>query len=88
MTPQSIACEEIVARAVDPDALTHSVPRRVRKSAFIPRANGQDDDGLSVSIVGYSTLARFRRLKPDKEGVTLHVGRIREVSANGCRLDV
>lgn len=77
-----------MARGADPDALTKAVPRRVRKSAFIPRANGQDNDGLSVSRVGGKTLARLRRLKPDKEGVTLHVGRVREISANGCRLDV
>ena len=88
MTPQSVACQEIVARAVDPDALRNAVPRRVRKSAFIPRANGRDNDGLSVSIVGEGTLARIRRFRPDTEGVTLHVGHVRDVSANGCRLDV
>jgi len=27
-------------------------------------------------------------LKPDKEGVTLHVGHVRQISANGCWLDV
>jgi hypothetical protein len=88
MNPQCVACQQIIARAVKPTDLTRSVPRRVRKSAFIPRANGQDNDGLSVSMVGNSTLAKLRRFRPDREGVTLHVGHVREMSANGCRLDV
>jgi hypothetical protein len=88
MNPQLVACQEIVARAVDPDDLTNSVPKRVRKSAFIPRANGRDNDGLSVSIVGIGTLATLRRFRSNREGVTLHVGYVREISANGCRLDV
>ena len=90
MILESVACQELVARAVDPDALRRSVPIRVRKSAFIPRANGQDNDGLSVTMVGDDTLKRLRQRlgAPDKEGITLHVGHVREISANGRRLDV
>lgn len=88
MTPQSVSCQAIIARGVDPDCLRHSVPIRVRKNAFIPRLNGQDNDGLSVSVVGNSTLARLRRFRPDREGVTLHVGHVREISADERRLDV
>jgi hypothetical protein len=39
-------------------------------------------------MIGNSTLARLRRFRPDTEGVTLHVGCVREISANGRRLDV
>jgi len=88
MTPKSLGCQEIIARGAYPDCLRHSVPIRVRKSAFIPRANGQDNDGLSVSVVGNLTLAKLRRFRSDTEAVTLHVGHVREVSAGGCRLDV
>lgn len=90
MILESVACQKLVARAVDPDALRRSVPIRVRKSAFIPRANGQDNDGLSVTIVGDDTVERLRQRwgAPDKEAVTLHIGHVRQISANGHRLDV
>lgn len=52
MSPQSVACQGIIARGVDPECLRRSAPVQVRKSAFIPRAKGQDNDGLSVSLVG------------------------------------
>jgi hypothetical protein len=42
----------------------------------------------SVSVAGNGTLARLRRFGSDKEGVTLHAGHVRELSANGYRLDV
>ncbi|MGD0361429.1 MAG: hypothetical protein ABSC93_11195 [Bryobacteraceae bacterium] len=34
------------------------------------------------------TLAKLRQFRPHNEGVTLHVGHVREISANGYRLDV
>lgn len=84
-----IPCQELVARAVDPDQLKNTVPKVIRKSAFIPRANGRDNEGLSVSLVRPRALELLRqRLGVQKEAVTLHVGRVREVSANGYRLDV
>lgn len=88
--PDPLPCREIVARAVDPDQLKNSVPKSVRKNAFIPRAHGQDDAGLSVSVVGPKTLEllRLRTGAPQKEAVTLHVGRVREISVEGYRLDV
>jgi hypothetical protein len=42
MILESVACQKLVARAVDPDALRRSVPIRVRKSAFIPRVIGDN----------------------------------------------
>lgn len=88
MNRQFLACHEIIARGVDPGSITKSAPRRIRKSAFMPRANGQDDDGLSVSMVHGDTLARLRRSRPHHEGVTLHVGHVRNISAYEYRLDV
>lgn len=88
--PGRLPCHEIVARAVDSDQLKNSTPKSVRKSAFIPRAHGQDDAGLSVSVVGLRTLELLRKRlgSPRKEAVTLHVGRVREISVDGYRLDV
>lgn len=85
-----IPCTEIVARAVDPDQLTNSVPRTVRKAAFIPRKNGKDNAGLSATVVrpGVLGFLRERLASPAKEAITLHVGRVREVSVNGHSLDV
>jgi hypothetical protein len=57
----SLACQEIVARAVDPDDLTRSVPIRVRKAAFIPRKNGKYNAGLSVTGVRTNTLELLRQ---------------------------
>jgi hypothetical protein len=85
-----IPCTEIVARAVDPDQLTNTVPRTVRKAAFIPRKNGKDNEGLSITVVrpGVLGLLRERLGSPSKEAATLHVGRVRTVSADGHSLDV
>jgi hypothetical protein len=62
----------------------------VRKAAFIPRKNGKDNAGLSVTIVrpGVLALLRERLASSTKEAATLHVGRVREVSADGYSLDV
>lgn len=89
-SPGTIACEIIVARALNPEDLTKTIPRRVRKSAFIPRKNGNDNAGLSVTILQLDTLERLRRRlrAPRKEAVTLHVGHIREIAADHYRLDV
>jgi hypothetical protein len=85
-----LPCAALVARAVNAGDTTSSVPKRVRKSAFIPRKHGQDNDGLSVSLVrpGVLGFLRDRSASSSKEAVTLHVGRVREVSAEGHNLDV
>jgi hypothetical protein len=85
-----ISCAETVARAVDPDQLTRAAPRIVRKAAFIPRMNGRDNAGLSVTLVRPGTLGflRQRLAAPLKEAVTLNVGRVRQVSAGGHQLGV
>jgi hypothetical protein len=85
-----IPCEEIAARAVNRDQLTNSEPRLVHKGAFIPRKNGKDNAGLSVSLVRPGTLGFLRqRLGVSlKEAVTLNVGRVRQVSADEYVLNV
>lgn len=93
MTPTAtdeIPCAEIVARAVNPDQLTKTAPRLVRKAAFIPRMNGNDNAGLSVTLVRPGTLGflRQRLAAPLKEAVTLNVGRVRQVSVDGYDLGV
>lgn len=51
---------------------------------------GQDNDGLSVNVVCANTLEMLRRRlgAPKKEAVTLHVGRVCEISAGVHRLNV
>jgi hypothetical protein len=68
-----ISCAEIAARAVDADRLTKTVPRLVNKGAFIPRLNGKDNAGLSVTLVRPGTLGflRQRLAAPLKEAVTV-----------------
>jgi hypothetical protein len=85
-----ISCAEIAARAVDPDRLTKTVPRLVNKGAFIPRLNGKDNAGLSVTLVRPGTLGflRQRLAAPLKEAVTLNVGRVRQVSVDAYDLRV
>ena len=89
---ESLFCEDIIVRAVDQDHLKGlDAAKRVRKSAFIPRKNGNDNDGLSVTrVVGLRTLERLRmRLNaPHKAGVTLHVGSVREIKAGLHWLEV
>ena len=84
-----IPCQEIIARGIDTSDIKNSVPRKVRKSAFIPRANGRDNAGLSVTIVRPNVLQFLReRLGAMKEAATLHVGQVREISVAQYRLDV
>ena len=85
-----VSCTEIVARAVDPDQLTRAMPRPFRKAAFIPRMNGKDNPGFSVTVVRPGTLGFLRQqlAAPLKEAVTLNVGRVREISADGFALGV
>jgi hypothetical protein len=66
------------------------MPRLVRKAAFIPRAHGQDNAGLSVTVVRPGTLGflRQRLAAPLKEAITLNVGRVRGISADGYALGV
>lgn len=89
-TAGEVSCTEIAARAVDPDQLTKAMPRLVRKAAFIPRAHGQDNAGLSVTVVRPGTLGflRQRLAAPLKEAITLNVGRVRGISADGYALGV
>lgn len=58
---------------------------RIRKSAFMPRAQGQDSDGLSVSIenAALTTLHQQRFETTDACAVALLVGAVR-----GLELDV
>jgi len=85
-----IPCTEIAARAVDSDLLTKNVPRLVKNGAFMPRKNGKDNAGLSVTLVRPGTLGFLRRrlAAPLKEVVTLNVGRVRQVSVAAYDLSV
>jgi hypothetical protein len=54
---------------------------RINKSAFRPRLNGQDRDGLSVSISDpeYLELHRAKYEQPGKATVSIVVGDVREI---------
>jgi hypothetical protein len=56
----------------------------------MPRKNGKDNAGLSVTLVRPGTLGLLRRRleAPLKEAVTLNVGRVRQVSVDGYDLAV
>ncbi len=85
-----LECQKIVVRGVDPDDLKNSGSQCVRKSVFMPRKNGKDNDGLSVTVVRPNVLTFLRQNldAPEKQAVTLHVGSIREIHMDEYSLDV
>jgi hypothetical protein len=75
--------EEIV-RGCDSDCVRSD--RTVKKCAFIPRRNGKDDDGLSVSLRNLENeedlRARLRQPPPDRTLVGLQPGLVRTIKAS------
>lgn len=63
---------------------------RVKKEAFIPRNNGKDDDGLSVSQIRGSSESelRIRLANFDRAFCTLIAGDIRDIREQTVILDV
>ncbi len=85
----AIPNDTLLVRAVrdkDIDRRTHSI----RKSAFLPRRNGKDNDGLSVSQVGSDTFEELRRRVRSDDGAfcELSARSIRSISADDINLDV
>lgn len=54
---------------------------RIKKAAFLPRAKGQDRDGLSVSVLDpqYLSLHRSRYQQQDKATAKIAVSAVREL---------
>jgi hypothetical protein len=54
---------------------------RVKTTAFLPRAKGQDREGLSVSVLDpqYLDLHRAKYLHPEKATASLSVKAVREI---------
>jgi len=54
---------------------------RVKKTAFLPRAKGQDRDGLSVSVLDsrYVGLHRSKYKRPDRATASITVNAVREL---------
>jgi len=54
---------------------------RVKKTAFLPRAKGQDREGLSVSVLDpqYLDLHRAKYLQPEKATARVGVNAVREI---------
>jgi hypothetical protein len=74
-----LPCSAVVARAVRPEYVKNRP--KVSKSAFIPRNDGSDVDGLSVTVNVSEAAVRLRaKLSAAPiEVVTLHVGRVRNI---------
>jgi hypothetical protein len=62
----------------------------IKKSAFIPRRNGRDDDGLSVSQPGNDSLEQLKTRLCNREGrfCSLLASAIRAIEAESRKLDV
>jgi hypothetical protein len=63
---------------------------KVKKQAFIPRRNGQDDDGLSVSRLAGESLERLKARLQNQDGLfcSLAAGGVRAISVEGTQLEV
>ncbi len=68
----------------------HKETRKIKKSAFIPRRNGKDDDGLSVSQPAADSRSRLasRIQPPEERSCTLTAGEIRAISVDAVTLEV
>jgi hypothetical protein len=64
--------------------------RAIKKSAFLPRRNGNDNDGLSVSEARSETVSQLVRRVASKEGIfcSLIAGGVRAISVETITLDV
>lgn len=68
----------------------HKETRKIKKGAFIPRRNGKDDDGLSISQPLSDSYAQLAvRIQP-QEGhyCTLSAGQIRAINVAEIKLEV
>jgi len=86
---KSILDGAILVRAIR-ERDVHKETRKIKKGAFIPRRNGKDDDGLSVSAPGLDSRSRLAsRIQPQEERYcTLTAGEIREISVDAVTLEV
>jgi len=64
--------------------------RKIKKAAFIPRRNGQDDDGLSVSQPADDSRERLMARLSNAEGFfcKFQAGTVRTIEEGTIRLDV
>lgn len=64
--------------------------RRIKKAAFIPRRNGQDDDGLSVSQPANDSRERLVARLSNAGGLfcKFQAGLVRTIEEGTIRLDV
>ena len=64
--------------------------RKIKKAAFIPRRNGQDDDGLSVSQPAGDSRDRLMVRLSNAEGLfcKFQAGLVRAIEEGKIRLDV
>ena len=62
----------------------------VKKSAFIPRRNGNDDDGLSVSqSLSDTDVQLAKRMRPrEPHYCSISAGQIRAIEVSALRLEV
>jgi hypothetical protein len=64
--------------------------RKIKKYAFVPRRNGQDDDGLSVSQPANDSRGELMKRLSNLDGLfcKLQAGQVRMIAEGVIRLDV
>jgi hypothetical protein len=91
MSADEIPCHQIEVRGVERRFFAFvSAVSRIRDEAFLPGKSGKDNDGLSVTAYRDGVLEIIRRMlgDPNRNGATLHVGRVRTINVDGLMLDV
>lgn len=84
----SLPDERVIVRNIKPDEV-YADGRTIKKKAFIPRKNGNDDNGLSASQPGDDGLDGLKKRTRNTEGLyaKFSAGQCRSTSARGVTLD-
>jgi hypothetical protein len=86
---KSIPDERLMVRGVRQSEINRATGK-VKKHAFLPRTNGKDDDGLSVSQPSSDSREQLRARLANAEGLfcALMAGDIRRINEDSVFLDV
>jgi hypothetical protein len=79
----------LMIRGIRRKEINHQT-RKIKKSAFIPRRNGKDDDGLSASQPANDSRNSLMRRLNNSDGsfCSFQAGSVRMTEEAGIRLDV
>lgn len=81
--------DTVLIRGIRGREINHQTGK-IKKQAFIPRRNGKDDDGLSVSQSANDTLSKLKVRLNNEDGVfcELAAGEIRLIEEHQAELEV